>query len=116
MIRVNIVDDERIISSLMEIKNENTCLAWAQEGAQPRGWCAFTAGGELICADARDEYFELVIRAALNKLDLSGVKYAVCKNKTLADRLIPFGFQKCTGGVKIDIPAFFKPCGGCTKN
>ena len=54
--------------------------------------------------------------AALNKLDLSGVKYAVCKNKTLADRLIPIGFQKCTGGVEIDIPAFFKPCGGCTKN
>ncbi len=114
MIKVVIFDNKRVIESVYPNPGDDVRIAWAQEGPDCKGWCAFTEGGELLLAVDKDDVFELLIRAALNHLDLVGVETGVCKNKAMFPGLYTLGFRDAPGGgLTVNIKEFFKPCGGC---
>lgn len=114
MIRVNIVTDERVIRSITDISPDGLRLAWAQENEKALGYCAFTAAGEILLVSENTQYFELLIRAALNHLDLNGVKNAVCRDADLNKKLCALGFCEKGEIAEVSIADFFKPC--CRKN
>lgn len=110
MIRVNIVEDERIIKSVTKKGNDGLLLAWAQENEKSPGHCVFTKTGEILEVVDNDEVFELLIRAALNCLDLRDAKTAFSKNELLYTELKKLGFKDSGKRVETDIKTFFKPC------
>ena len=76
MIRVTIIDDARIIGSVSQISGDGILMAWAQENEKNPGYCIFNENGELIEIIDKDNVFELLIRASLNRLDLDVVEVA----------------------------------------
>ncbi len=113
MIRVNIIDDIRIIQSITKNCDENALVAWAQENEKKSGFCVFDVNGEIKEVIDNDNVFELLIRATLNYLDLRGVKEGYSSNETLFKDLKKLGFIQENSRVKVDIPTFFKPCCNC---
>ncbi len=114
MIKVTVIDDKRIIESVCDAPTGDTRLAWAQEGLNNLGYMIFTAGGELMYAVDKDNIFELLVRAALNHLDLKGVENAYSKNSAMFPGLYLLGFKKNEDRLQINIKEFFsvKPCCG----
>lgn len=110
MIRVNIIEDERIVRSVTNTQGECPLVAWAQENEKSPGHCVFFLTGEIKDIIDKDDVFELLVRSTLNCLDLRGVKTAFCKNEELFDGLKRLGFKECKGGYEVDIKGFFKPC------
>lgn len=113
MIRVNIIDDRRIVESVVENPGDNIKIAWAQEGAESPGYCVFTSEGEILAVIDRDNVSELLIRAALNHLDLNGVETGFSKNEVLFPLLKSLGFKQSENECSVILKEFFKPCGGC---
>ncbi len=113
MIRVTIVDDQRIIKSVSAKSGENVFMAWAQENEKGLGFCVFSKDGEIIEIEDKDNIFELLIRAALNSLDLKKVKVAYCNHRPYFDELQRLGFKENNDRTEVVISQFFKPC--CTK-
>ena len=113
MIKVVIFDNKQVIASIHPDPDEDMRVAWAQEGPDCKGWCAFKETGELLYVVDRDDVFELLIRAALNHLDLNGVETGFCKNETMFPALYLLGFKDGENGLAVNIKEFFKPCGGC---
>ncbi len=107
MIKVMIISDKRVIESVCENPSDSLRLAWAQEGPQSRGYAAFTEEGELLYAVDKDNIFELLVRAALNHLDLGGVEKAFCKNEAMFPGLYLLGFKPGENGLEINIKDFF---------
>jgi len=114
MIRVTIIDDERIIKSVSDISGDGVLMAWAQENEKSPGHCIFSREGEIFSIVDRDDVFELLVRATLNYLDLQGVKKGFCKNEAVLDGLKHLGFTEKDGVCEVDITTFFKPC--CSHN
>ena len=113
MIKVVIFDNKQVISSIHLNPEDDIRVAWAQEGPDCKGWCAFRETGELLYVVDRDDVFELLIRAALNHLDLNGVERGFCTNEVMFPGLYMLGFKDAAGGgLEVDIKEFFKP-GGC---
>ena len=110
MIKVNIFDNLTVIRSLVPDADENVRIAWAQEHEKNCGYCVFKTNGELLLTVDKDGCFELLIRAALNSLDLAGVKRAFSSNIEMKNELIKLGFKENNGCAEVDIKAFFKPC------
>ena len=110
MIRVTIIDDERIVGSVSCVKGGGVLMAWAQENEKSPGHCIFTESGEIKNIVDYDNVFELLVRATLNYLDLHGVKRGFCTNEKLFDSLKKLGFKECSNGCEVDIAQFFKPC------
>lgn len=110
MIRVSIVDDERIIGSVSDIKGNGILMAWAQENEKSPGHSIFSETGEIFAVIDNEDVFELLIRATLNYLDLKGVKRGYCKNEALFDKLVSVGFTKKDDICEVDITTFFQPC------
>lgn len=110
MIRVTIIDDERIISSISNIKGHDVLMAWAQENEKSPGHSIFSKTGEIFAVIDNEGVFELLIRATLNYLDINGVKRGYCKNEALFDNLVRLGFTKKGDVCEVDITTFFKPC------
>lgn len=110
MIRVTIIDDERIVGSVSDVKGGGVLMAWAQENEKSPGHCIFTDTGEIKDIKDHDNVFELLVRASLNYLDLRGVKRGFCKNEKLFGGLKKLGFKECRDGCEVDISSFFKPC------
>lgn len=110
MIRVTVIDDERIIQSVSDIKGEGVLMAWAQENEKSPGHCIFTDAGEIKTIKDNDNVFELLVRATLNYLDLNGVKKGFCLNDELFEGLKKLGFKETGNGYEVDITTFFKPC------
>ena len=110
MIRVNIIEDERIVRSVVDAQEECPLIAWAQENEKSPGHCVFMLTGEIKDIVDKDDVFELLVRSTLNCLDLRGVKVAFCSNKALFDGLKRLGFKECSRGMEVDIKSFFKPC------
>ena len=110
MIRVTVVDDDRIIKSVSDIEKNDILMAWAQENEKSPGHSIFSKSGEVFTIIDRDDVFELLVRATLNYLDLNGVKRGYCKNKALFDGLKRLGFTEKDGVCEVDITTFFKPC------
>ncbi|MEE0867446.1 MAG: hypothetical protein UIL37_03975 [Clostridia bacterium] len=113
MIRVNIIDDRRIIESVVESPAENVKIAWAQEGAVSPGYCVFTSEGEILTVADKDNVAELLVRAALNHLDLNGIETGFSKNEELFPFLKSIGFNQVGNKCSVNLKTFFKPCGGC---
>lgn len=114
MIKVVIFDNKQVIASIHPNPDDGVRIAWAQEGPDCKGWCAFRETGELLYVVDRDNVFELLVRAALNHLDLGGVETAFCKNGAMFPGLYLLGFVDAEdGGLTVNIKEFFKPCGGC---
>lgn len=110
MIRVSIIDDERIVKSVSDISGDGIAMAWAQENEKSPGHAIFSKAGEIYDIVDEDNVFELLIRATLNYLDLNGVERAFCKNEELFDDLVKLGFTKKDGICEVDVTTFFKPC------
>ena len=110
MIRVNIIEDEKIVRSVAGAEGECPLIAWAQENEKSPGHCVFSLTGEIKDIIDKDDVFELLVRSTLNCLDLRGVNVAFCSNKELFDGLKRLGFKESTRGVEVDIKSFFKPC------
>ena len=110
MIRVTIIDDERIIKSISNIEGSDVLMAWTQENEHIPGHSIFSGGGEIFDIVDNDNVFELLVRATLNYLDLKKVKLAYCKNEALFDELVRLGFTKKDGVCEVDVSTFFKPC------
>jgi len=115
MIRVIIIEDKRIVSSVFPNPDESTRVAWAQENEKNCGYCVFNEEGEIIELVDREDSFELLIRSTLNHLDLQGKKYGFTKNKELFDGVKKLGFTENGDKYEVDISEFFKPC-CCNKN
>lgn len=115
MIKVIIISEKLIIESVHENPDDDLRLAWAQEGPESRGYAAFKETGELLYAVDKDNVFELLVRAALNHLDLGGVETAFCKNEAMFPALYLLGFKKNDDRLEINIREFLRPCGGCGK-
>lgn len=114
MIKVVIFDNKRVIESIHPQPEEDLRIAWAQEGPDCKGWCAFRETGELLYVVDKDSVFELLVRAALNHLDLGGVERGFCKNEAMFPGLYLLGFKEAEDGVlSVNIKEFFKPCGSC---
>lgn len=110
MIRVTIVDDERIIKSVSDVEGDGILMAWAQENEKSPGHSIFSKQGEIFDIVDEDNVFELLVRATLNYLDLQKVERAYCKNEKLFDELIKLGFTKKDRICEVDVTTFFKPC------
>ncbi len=110
MIRVIIVDDDRIIKSVSDNYGEDIFMAWAQENAKSPGFCVFSKSGEILEIKDFENIFELLVRSALNSLDLKGVKKAYCIEKQYFDELKKLGFKENKDRVETVISEFFKPC------
>ena len=110
MIRVTIIEDERIIKSVSSIEGNDILMAWAQENEKSPGHCIFSKEGELLDIVDNDNVFELLIRAALNYLDINGIKTGYCKNEAMFDELVKLGFSRKGEECQVDITTFFKPC------
>jgi len=112
MIRVTVIDDDRIIKSVSDMAGDNVLMAWAQENEKSPGHCIFSGDGEIFTIVDNDNVFELLVRATLNYLDLNGVKRGFCKNEALFPELKRLGFTEKDGICEVDITTFFKPCCG----
>ncbi len=114
MIKVTIIKDRRVIESIYENPGEDIRTAWAQEGPVSPGYAIFKTDGELLYAVDRDNIFELLVRAALNNLDINGVETAYTENEAMFPGLYLLGFKKNGSRLEINIKEFFsvKPCGG----
>lgn len=110
MIRVTVIDDERIVGSVSDIKGEGVLMAWAQENEKSPGYCIFTDAGEIKAIKDTEDVFELLVRATLNYLDLNGVERGFCTNEELFEGLKKLGFKEYSNGYEVDISTFFKPC------
>lgn len=110
MIRVNIIEDERIVRSVVETAGKCPLIAWAQENEKSPGHCVFFLTGEIKDIIDKDDVFELLVRSTLNCLDLRGIKTAFCGNEALFDGLKRLGFKESARGMEVDIKSFFKPC------
>ncbi len=110
MIRVTIIDDERIVKSVSDLAAQDIRMAWAQENEKSPGHCIFSKEGEIFEIADKDNVFELLVRATLNHLDLNGVKSGFCKNEALFPELKRLGFTEKDGVCEVDITTFFKPC------
>ena len=110
MIRVTIIDDKRIISSVYDKAGEDTLMAWAQENEKSPGHSIFSKSGEILEVADNDNVFELLIRATLNSLDLNGVKRGYSENENLFAELKRLGFTEKDGVCEVNITTFFKPC------
>ena len=110
MIRVNIIKDELIIKSVYDKVNDGILMAWAQENAVSPGYAIFSDTGELIEINDKDNVFELLIRASLNKLDLDGVEVAYSYKEEYFKELKKLGFKENGRRVEVVIKEFFKPC------
>lgn len=113
MIKVVIFDNKQVIGSIHENPTDDIRIAWAQEGPEAKGYAVFSESGELLYVVDRDNIFELLIRAALNHLDLNGVETAFCENKAMFPGLYLLGFKENRDKLEVNIKEFFKPCGGC---
>ncbi|MGN1098255.1 MAG: hypothetical protein ACI4SS_05100 [Clostridia bacterium] len=113
MIKVVIIDDKRIIESIYENPDDDIRVAWAQEGPESRGYAVFRSCGELLYIVDKDNIFELLVRSALNHLDLTGVETAYTSNEAMFAGLYLLGFKKNGERLEVNIKEFFKPCGGC---
>ncbi len=113
MIKVVIIDNKAVIESVYENPSDDARVAWAQEGTESKGYAAFRENGELLFAVDRDNVFELLIRSALNHLDLNGVETAYSVNEAMFPALYLLGFKKNGERLEVNIKDFFKPCGGC---
>ena len=110
MIRVMIIDDKKIIDSVVKNAAENVRLAWAQENEKSPGYCVFTDEGELLSVVDNGGVFELLVRATLNHLDLKGIKIGFTLNEAMFEEVRKLGFQKENDRYSVDISEFFKPC------
>lgn len=109
MIRVTIIDDKRIIGSVFEYADD-MLMAWAQENEKNSGYCIFKKTGEIVAVIDKDDVFELLIRATLNYLDLTGIAVGYSQNEELFSDLKKLGFTQKETSCDVDIKAFFKPC------
>ena len=110
MIRVNIIEDERIVRSVVETAGECPLIAWAQENEKSPGHCVFFLTGEIKDIIDKDDVFELLGRSTLNCRDLRGISAACCGNGAIFDGLKRLGFKESARGMEVDIKSFFKPC------
>lgn len=110
MIRVNIIKDEIIIKSVYNNVDEGILMAWAQENEKSPGYAIFSDTGELIEISDKDNVFELLVRASLNRMDLDGVEVAYCYAEEYFDELKKLGFKENGRRVEVVIKDFFKPC------
>ena len=113
MIRVTITDNKDIIGSIFKNVNEGSRMAIACENEKNTGYFLFHKDGELNEYIDNDNIFELLVRSALNHLDLNGVPVAYSKNAQMENKLLILGFTKEQEKVTVNIKEFFKPCGGC---
>ena len=109
MIRVTIIDEEKIIGSVFNYE-DNMLMAWAQENEKNPGYCIFKNTGEIIAVKDNDNVFELLIRATLNYLDLNGIGTGHTENKELFEELKKLGFSQKGEACEVNIKTFFKPC------
>ncbi|MBR1970826.1 MAG: hypothetical protein IKA17_10790 [Clostridia bacterium] len=113
MIRVTITDNMDIIKSVFSEAEENSRMAIACENEKNTGYFLFYKDGELKSYIDNDNIFELLVRSALNHLDLNGVKEGYSENSEMEGKLLLLGFKKDGEKVKVDIGEFFKPCSCC---
>ena len=107
MIKVVIFSEKVVIESIHPNPEPDLRIAWAQEGPESRGYAAFKEDGELLYAVDKDNIFELLVRAALNHLDLGGVETAFCKNPAMFPGLYLLGFKDNGDRVETNIREFF---------
>ena len=110
MIRVNIIKDELIIKSVYKNYQSGIMMAWAQENEKNPGYCIFSDNGEIIEINDKDNVFELLVRATLNKLDLDGVEVAYSYKEEYFAELKKLGFKENGRRMEVVIKEFFKPC------
>ncbi len=110
MIRVNIIKDEIIIKSVYNNVDEGILMAWAQENEKSPGYAIFSDTGELIEISDKDNVFELLVRASLNRMDLDGVEVAYSYKEEYFAELKKLGFKENGRRVEVVIKDFFKPC------
>lgn len=113
MIKVVIIDNKTVIESIHENPTDDLRIAWAQEDADSVGYAAFREDGELLYVVDKGDIFELLVRSALNHLDLNGVETAYTVNEAMFSGLYLLGFRDNGRRLEINIKEFFKPCGGC---
>ena len=110
MIRVNIIKDELIIKSVYDKVNDGILMAWAQENEKSPGYAIFSNIGELVEINDKDNVFELLVRASLNRMDLDGVEKAYSEKTEYFDELKKLGFKENGRRMEVVIKEFFKPC------
>ena len=113
MIRVTITDNIDIIKSVFDNARDNSRMAIACENEKNTGYFLFYKDGELKEFIDNDNIFELLVRAALNHLDLNGIEKAYSLNKEMQEKLLLLGFKKVEEKVAVNIGEFFKPCSEC---
>ena len=113
MIRVTITDSIDIINSVFENATVGSRMAIACENEKNTGYFLFHKDGELVDYIDNDNIFELLVRSALNHLDLNGVSEAYSESLKMEKQLLLLGFKKDGEKVAVIIKEFFKPCSGC---
>lgn len=93
--------------------DDSTRIAWAQENEKKCGYCVFSAYGEILEINDYDNVSELLVRSALNYLDLRNVERGICRAQRLVPFLLTLGFSEKDGAAEVSIADFFKPC--CSK-
>ncbi len=107
MFRVSIIDNEQVIKSVVSETDENTRIAWAQEGETSLGYCVFKTDGEILKIDNRRDMYDVIVRAVLNHLDLKDIHTAYSKTPKVNKFLKLMGFSEENGICTIDITEFF---------
>lgn len=113
MIRVTITDNIDIINSVFDNAQDDSRMAIACENEKNTGYFLFYKDGELKEFIDNDNIFELLVRAALNHLDLKGVEKAYSLNGEMQKKLLLLGFKKEEEKATVNIKEFFKPCSDC---
>lgn len=113
MIRVTITDSKDIISSVFDNAKDGSRMAIACENEKNTGYFLFHKDGELNDYIDNDNIFELLVRSALNHLDLNGVEEAYSESLKMEKQLLILGFKKDGERATVNIKEFFKPCCGC---
>ena len=86
-------DNIDVMRSVYPSADDGTRIAWAQENENKCGYCVFSADGEILEINDSDNVSELLVRSALNYLDLRNVQRGICRVSLAA-------------GILVSLPAF----------
>ena len=88
MIKVTVFDNIDVMRSVYPSADDGTRIAWAQENENKCGYCVFSADGEILEINDSDNVSELLVRSALNYLDLRNVQRGICRVSPAAGTLV----------------------------
>ncbi len=73
--------------------------------------CAELIDAQMLLEDQEDALQIVLIKSALNAIDLAGTKHVICQNSTMADILKKLEFSKTGENTyRLNLEGYFLPC------